>query len=311
MDIDVLKKNLNELGLSYEENTRLSRFTTFRIGGPAPLVIFCNNSDSLENAVKCLHRHQTDFLVIGEGSNLLASDQGLDIPVLRFFSETPCISRAGHRLMASASTCLDDLVLFAAENGLKGMNYASGIPGTVGGAVTGNAGAFGSQIGDVVKQADVLSPDGEKRMLTRHELKFGYRDSILKHSRDIILNVYFSLQPGDRRTLLEERNDLLLLRREKHPDYHALPCAGSFFKNIVRPDGTRQAAGWFLDRAGCKALTHNGAAVFEKHANIIVNQNNANADDVWMLACEMNDRVKQQFGFELEPEVRLIGTFRP
>lgn len=309
MNIELIKEKLDTLGILYEENAVLSQFTTFRIGGPAPFVIFCNECAQLQHVVSFFSQHDIPFFIIGEGSNLLISDQGLPCPVIKFFTKKPRISCVSNRIVAEASACFDSVVLFAAENGLKGINYASGIPGTVGGALSGNAGAFGSQIGDVVKQAEILSVFGDKRMMSRHELQFSYRDSALKYSKDIVLNVYFSLQPFDRKTLLEEREDLLLLRKEKHPDYHQLPCAGSFFKNIIHPDGTRQAAGWFLDRAGCKGLSCGGAAVFEKHANIIVNQGGATAKDVYTLARQMNTRVKEKFGFELEPEVRLIGTF--
>ncbi len=309
MDFTPIQDALDRLQITYRCHVPLKDYTTFRIGGMTPLMIFCEKSAELCDVIALLSSHDIPFLVIGEGANLLVADQGMTCPVIRFFSTTPQLSCIGNQIIACASTRIDDTVLFAADHGLTGMNYASGIPGSIGGAVVGNAGAFGSQIGDVVQQVEVLVPGGGVRMMRQQELRFGYRDSALKYSHNIVLNVYFNLQHGQQKALLDERTDLLLLRKEKHPDYHAMPCAGSFFKNIVHADGTRQAAGWFLDRSGCKGLTYNDAAVFEKHANIIINRGHASADDVYHLSLEMNQRVHDTFGFWLEPEVRMVGSF--
>ncbi|HSV43422.1 MAG TPA: UDP-N-acetylmuramate dehydrogenase, partial [Candidatus Bathyarchaeia archaeon] len=193
--------------------------------------------------------------------------------------------------------------------GLAGLIYASGIPGTLAGAIVGNAGAFGSQIGDVVKSVDVLLPSGEERTLRREQLRFGYRHSILKEMTAVVVSATLALQPGDMTLLTQERNDILDSRKTKHPDYQKIPCAGSFFKNIVNPDGTRKAAGWFLDQAGCKTLSVGDAGVFDRHANIIINRGKAKAIEVYQLSEQMKERVRAAFHITLEPEVRFIGNF--
>ena len=307
MDMQALTDRLNEAGIQYQKDVPLSELTSFRIGGPCPLVVFCSLENQLEDAAAIFRDNHTDFLVIGGGTNILVSDNGLTFPIIRFWDQDVNVTCLQKQIIAPASARLDHVVQIAAEHGLKGINFASGIPGTIGGAVTGNAGAFGSQIGDCVAKATILTPEGDRESLSRAELKFSYRDSLLKHTRNVLLSVVLELEPCDPGSLLKEREGILALRREKHPDYHQEPCAGSFFKNIVQPNGVRQAAGWFLDRAGCKGLAVGDAAVFEKHANIIINRGRATAEDVLTLAAQMKARVEEMFGFELEPEVRLIG----
>lgn len=309
MMFDSLKQKLLEDGILVHENVELHEFTTFHIGGPCPLFVKCETASQLQKIVRIFYQCDTAFIIIGRGSNVLIADEGIALPVVYFLSEKPAIKRAGNRIIVSSGTRFDDAAAFAAENGLKGLNYASGIPGTVGGAVVGNAGAFGSQISDVIKQVEVVSREDRPLLLSRYDIKFSYRDSIFKQNDLVLLSVHFELQTGDREYLLGEREDILTLRKEKHPDYHTTPCAGSFFKNIVHPDGTREAAGWFLDRAGCKGLSYGDAVVFDKHANIIINNGHASAQDVSKLASMMNARVKEKFDFELEPEVRLLGIF--
>ena len=307
MDTQTIKHLLNEIGARHQENMLLKKLTTFRIGGPCPLVIFCALESQLEEIVAIFHNHNLNFRVIGGGSNLLISDAGIPHPIIQFSTEKIDVECINKRIIASAATQLDNVVQTAAEKGLKGINFASGIPGTVGGAVIGNAGAFGFQIGDCVEQAEILTPEGSIKTLTRTELKFSYRNSILKYSRNILLSVILDLKQDDPSALIQERNEILNLRRQRHPDYHVIPCAGSFFKNIIQPNGMRQAAGWFLDRAGCKGLTVGEAAVFEKHANIIINRGQATAHDIMALSSDMKRRVKDMFGIELEPEVRILG----
>lgn len=305
-----VRKELEESFIFFDENFLLSKFTTFRIGGKCPLFVRCDDPKKLIQCVNIFHKYKIQFLIVGFGSNLLISDQGLSVPVISFAAQNFSIKHGGNNIIASASTLLDDVVNFAAEHGLKGLSCASGIPGTIGGAVVGNAGAFGSQIGDHIKQIEVVDLNGKVSSLDKRDLKFSYRNSIFKKRKSLILlSVHFELEKGNKGRLIDERNELLELRQEKHPDYHKIACAGSFFKNIIYDDGSRKAAGWFLDQAGCKGLSVGNAAVFEKHANIIINKGNASAQDVCVLADLMNNRVKEKFGFKLEPEVRLIGDF--
>ncbi|MEW5894490.1 MAG: UDP-N-acetylmuramate dehydrogenase [Candidatus Omnitrophota bacterium] len=310
MNIPSIKNKLAELRIPSFENVVMKDFTTFRIGGRCPLLIVCDTDEKFRKSVECLHGQACDFEVIGEGSNILVSDLGIPCPVIRCLTASPDIQINGNDIFASAGTRLNDVSLFAAKNGLAGMNFASGIPGTVGGAVTGNAGAFGSQVSDVLKTVTALAESGETIVLEKSELKFSYRNSILKTAKDfILLTACFTLKSGNPLELIKDREEILSLRLKKHPDYCAIPCAGSFFKNIVHDDGRREAAGWFLEQAGCKALTCGGAAVFQGHANIIVNNGNATAKDVIGLSGEMITRVQEKFGITLEPEVRLVGEF--
>lgn len=303
------KERLIELDISFAEDVLMRDYTTFRIGGPCPLMIHCSTRRQLQQVMDLFHRTQRPFLVIGEGSNLLVSDRGLDIPVIRFISDVPEIHRSGNEIEVSAATRLDEVVAFSAREGLAGLIYASGIPGTLAGAIVGNAGAFGSQIGDVVKSVVVVLPSGEERILTREQLHFGYRHSILKEMTAVVVSATLALRPGDDALLMQERNDILDSRRAKHPDYRTFPCAGSFFKNIVHPDGKRQAAGWFLDQTGCKALSVGDAGVFDRHANIIINRGKAKALEVYQLSEQMKERVRTAFQITLEPEVKFIGDF--
>jgi UDP-N-acetylmuramate dehydrogenase len=228
-------------------------------------------------------------------------------------STEPQIKINGSKVTVDASTSLDDLALFCAENALEGLNFASGIPGTVGGAICGNAGAFGKQISDRIFSVDLISSNGVvKKDVVPKSLDFSYRDSSLKRNQDVVLSAAFNLSLSEREALLGERREILALRKEKHPDHEALPTAGSFFRNIESTSkaGKRQAAGWYLEQAGAKRLSCNGAATFDKHANIIVKNGECSAQDVYDLSLQMQRLVKNKFDIDLIREVRFVGNFK-
>lgn len=305
---DQIEKQLRQHKFSLEKNFLLKNFTTFRIGGSCPLFIQCDSSQKYSLLVKIFNEAQISFIVMGCGSNVLVADEGIPVPVISFVSDQPKIEQIDNVLNVSACTKLDDLVGFAVDHGLGGLTFLSGIPGTVGGAIVGNAGAFGGQIGDAILHVDIIDDSGNVSSLKQEDLNFSYRSSILKEKNSIIVtNACFKLSLGDRSELTKQRNEILDSRWGKHPDYKTKFCAGSFFKNIVHSDGSREAAGKFLDETGCKELFVGDAVVYDKHANIIMNQGNATAHDVLELALLMNERVKKKFGFSLEPEVRLLG----
>ena len=181
----------------------------------------------------------------------------------------------------------------------------------MGGAVVGNAGAFGKQIGDVLKAATLLTKTGIEREVGPKDLGFTYRHSKLKETGDLVLTVRLGLKQGHRDALLKEREEILKIRHEKHPDLKKEPCAGSFFRNIepTSKAGKRRATGWFLEEAGGKNLSHGGAKIFSKHANIIVNGKNCTAQDVFELHKKMAAVVKKKFGLELVREVLFVGEF--
>jgi len=294
--------------IPYAESVPLAELTTFRIGGPAPVVIYPRNIEELTRSASLCSRIAQDFYIIGRGSNILAADTGLSCPVIctrQKFSEISINDQGILRASAGAST--DDCAKIAAQNGWAGINFMSGIPGTIGGAVIGNAGAFGAQIGDVVIEVETLSPQGEIIAFKPEQLKFSYRHSFFKENVRIILGVTLKLSPSSVRQLEAQRQEYLALRSQKHVDYHKVPCAGSFFKNLITPSGERQPAGALLEQAGCKTLHCGGAAVFDGHANIIINTGHATAEDVVFLADEMRARVQAMFGVPLEPEVQMVG----
>jgi len=302
---------LENFDIAVQYQAPLSDFTTFRLGGTCPALLTCHTPDQLQHAIQLCSEGNGKFILIGGGSNLVVSDSGIDCHVIRYISETPLIKRSGNDLTVSASTSLDALAKVAAEGGLEGLNCTTGIPGTVGGAIVGNAGAFGKQIGDVVKNICVINSDGAKKEFHGDELGFTYRHSILKETGDIVVSACLSLKSGNRTSLLKERDQILSTRRAKHPDLITTPCAGSFFRNIepTSSAGKRQAAGWFLDQAGGKNLTSGGAKIFSKHANIIIKSENCSAQDVYELSGQMARLAKDKFDLDLIREVRFVGKF--
>ncbi|WP_372845048.1 UDP-N-acetylmuramate dehydrogenase [Pontiella sp.] len=294
------------------EGANLRDYTTFRLGGACPLLVDCPDAKSLAASARVLVGAGLPFLVIGQGSNLLVSDEGIDQVVLRYCAEDlPDARFEGVRVQVSGNTLLDALAHAAIEQGVGDLSFCCGIPGTVGGAIAGNAGAFGRQIGDVVETVRLLEPDGTIRAVDALALDFEYRSSILKQSGAVVLDAVLKLKPVDRETMERERDRIMELRRTKHPDWRTMPCAGSVFRNIEPTSAAerRQAAGWFLEQAGAKDFAVGGATLFEKHANIIIAEPSATANDVFLLTERMIAAVREKFGFELSREIKLVGTF--
>lgn len=296
-------------------HARLENYTTFRLGGPCRFLIECPDPESLITNVKDLNSRGIPFILIGGGSNLVVSDDGIDTAVIRYVSPSPIIERDGNDVIVSGSTELDALAMFCVNEGLEGLNYTTGIPGTVGGAVVGNAGAWGKQVGDVLKSVTIIPRRGgvtPPLQLSNADCGFAYRHSRLKETGDIVVSVRFTLTEGDPVALAQERAEILKKRSEKHPNLKTHPCAGSFFRNVepTSKAGHRQAAGWFLEEAGGKNLHVGGAQIFDKHANIIVKGPNCKAQDVYDISQKMIGIVKEKFGFELVREVRFVGKFK-
>ena len=290
---------------------RLSLYTTFKLGGPCRGLTTCATRVELRRAIEALGEVGEPFVLMGGGSNLLVSDAGLDSQVVRYYSERPLVARQGNELLVQASTRLDDLASYAVHQGLDGLLCCTGIPGTVGGAIAGNAGAFGEQIGDRVVSITAMDRNGNEREMTADELGFAYRTSHLAGTDSVVVGARLRLRPGDRDRLRVRRQEILALRASKHPDWQRIPTAGSFFKNIepTSKADRRQAAGWFLEQAGVKSLRVGGARTYEKHANIIIAERGCTAADVAELARQMAARVQAQFGLILQPEVRLLGSW--
>lgn len=294
-------------------NARLSDYTTFRLGGACPALVDCPDAQSLAEAARLLHGQSIPFVVVGQGSNLLVADEGIGCVVLRYCAEDAPDVRfdENSRIYVSGNTLLDDLVRLTIERSVGDLSFCSGIPGTVGGAIAGNAGAFGRQIGDVVESVQLLDGKGQQGKVEASGLDFEYRSSVLKRSGGVVLSATLKLQPTDIQTMRKERARIMELRRTKHPDWKTMPCAGSIFRNIEPTSAAerRQAAGWFLEEAGVKELRVGRARLFEKHANIIIADPGASSCDVLELMEQMVAAVRDKFGFELEREIRLLGDF--
>ena len=290
----------------------LTDFTTFRLGGSCRELVTVDDRAQAAETIRGWNAAGIPWRAMGGGSNLLVADAGIPEAVLRIHTGVPSCRAEDGMICVSAGTALDELSRFAAQEGLAGFGFASGIPGTVGGGICGNAGAFGAQLGDVLEKVEVLTRAGAARVVPRGELEFGYRRSSLQQTGEIIVRAWFRKEPGDATELRAQRAEILALRREKHPDWRALPTAGSFFKNLPAESagGQRRAAGKFLEEAGAKSMRAGGAYVFAKHANIVIAGPGAKAKDVAALTDRMAAAVRETFGFDLEPEVRFWGEVR-
>lgn len=301
MDADSRLRAFTEAGVEHIKlGEPLSLHTTWRIGGPADVWIEPHSIDELRSALWTAQRLGLPWTVIGRGSNLLVQDGGVRGVVLKIGARFGAVQIDGTDLTALAGRSAVSAANIAVRNGLQGLEFATGIPGTVGGVVMMNGGAHGSQVSDVLAWADVMSPDGEVRRLSNRDLKFGYRYSILRDDPGIVVAASFALQPGDGECLVGMVKQWSQRRARTQP--LSMPSCGSVFRN---PAGNH--AGYLIETAGLKGLRRGGAQISEKHANFIVNTGNARAEDVLWLMDYAQETVQQLFGIELETEVRVIG----
>ena len=291
---------LEKLGASPSENVPLSALSSFGIGGPADLFFEAKTETELETAVSLAAAERYPCYVIGGGTNILFDDAGYRGLIVR--NRLEGIARDGHRLRVLSGTGLACILREALGAGLSGLEFLAGIPGTLGGAVYGNAGAYGWSVGDVVETAVLLAPAGGEKSVSRGELGFGYRDSALKKTGGIVLSAVLMCSPGDRGESEARIREIIEKRRAKHPPL-GTACAGSYFKNSSSASGARVAAGQLLDQAGARGLSVGDAAVSDIHCNFIVNRGNARSADVLRLAEDLKDRVYRAFGIRLEEEV--------
>jgi UDP-N-acetylmuramate dehydrogenase len=278
----------------------LAALSSFRIGGPADFLFEARSQEDLKKAVALAVRENFPFYVIGGGFNILFDDAGYRGLVVRNKAEG--VECAEGRLTVLSGTNLSSLLEDMQIRGLAGLEFMAGIPGTAGGAVVGNAGAFGQSIGDAVEAAVLLEPGGGERRLSREELGFGYRRSSLQKDHAVVLRAVLRAAAGDPRVAESKVRDYLEKRRAKHPP-RGTACAGSFFKNPCLPSGEKVAAGKLLDQAGARGMAVGGAAVYEGHCNFIINTGKARASDVLLLARKLKERVFAMSGVRLEEEV--------
>ncbi|MFZ5981660.1 MAG: UDP-N-acetylmuramate dehydrogenase [Candidatus Zixiibacteriota bacterium] len=303
-----MAKLLGAFGPNLEFSKDLAGLSSFKTGGKARYFISVGSGSEIAKAVKAAGKLNIPSFVIGGGTNLLISDKGfdgliikVDITGMELQAETGIICGAGEQL--------GTLVNFAAENALTGLEFAAGIWGTVGGAIYGNAGAYGGEMANVVAELTLVNSSGELKTVLGEYCRFGYRDSYLKTTREIIVKALFRLEKGDKTAI---RNKIEEIMRDRDRKFENVGnSAGCFFKNIPDPNQPhgKLSAGQLLDNAGVKQLEVGGAKVFEKHANIIVNNGNATSKDIRQLADIMKKKVKDKFGVELAEEIIQIGEF--
>ena len=291
-------------GLVRDENcivrdALMKNYTTFRIGGPADLLIQPSSEEELIRIAAYLRQKDISAVVLGNGSNVLVKDGGIRGVVIKIGKNMGNIRTEGEELTAEAGALLSAAALAAADGGLTGMEFAAGIPGSVGGAVFMNAGAYGGEMSQIIVSCRALMPDGALREFSKEELKLGYRTSVFSQNGGIVTSCRMKLQAGDRETIYGYMRELAGRRTEKQP--LNLPSAGSTFK---RPEG--YFAGKLIQDSGCRGLRVGGARISQKHAGFVVNEADASAEDVIRLIRLVQMRVRDCFGVDLEPEVRKI-----
>jgi UDP-N-acetylmuramate dehydrogenase len=298
---------LQAVGRPVRGNVGLRDFSNFKIGGPADYFFEAGTAGELTSAVLAARGARVPFYIIGGGFNLLFDDAGFRGLILKNSVRGLALSDTAGRLTSASGTPLGALVDFVLEKGLAGFEFLAGIPGTVGGAVFGNAGAFGQCIGDLVEGAVLLTRRGDRIRVTNDHFGFSYRHSKLKIEHDLLLEATFRLPPGNREEVRAKIAGNLAVRAKKHPPADTA-YAGSYFKNPPLADGSKTAAGYLLERAGAKGLRVGGAAVYPGHCNLLINADNATARDVLALAADLKARVKAQFGIVLEEEVMFLPS---
>lgn len=320
--IDKLREKLDGGVL---ENEPLSRHCTFKIGGPARYFFVAKSAEEVKRAVEAAAELGLKIFIFSGGSNVLFSDDGFDGLVIKIQNTKYKIQDT--KIEAEAGVKLAELVAAAAKNGLTGLEWAVGIPGTVGGAVRGNAGAYGKATADILEEAEFLTMENGKWKIKKcknGECKFGYRESVFKREGGIILKVVLKLAPGDKNKIKEEMDKILKARGEKIPTDSS---AGSFFKNVEATDEIIKSikehthedvpadfiakgkipAAWLIDQCDLRGKQVGGAKVSEKHANFIVNAGNASAGDVIALTSLVKMKVRDEVGVQLEEEVEYVG----
>lgn len=303
--IDVLESRLREADehLSVKRNALMARYTTLHLGGPADLLASPDKPEQVQLLLKTAHELDVPVIMIGNGSNLLVKDGGIRGLVIRMCRDMQHIEVSGTRIRAQAGAMMSTLSMAAAEANLAGLTFASGIPGTVGGGVYMNAGAYGGEMSQVVTLVEGYDMTGEPFAYTRQEMDFGHRHTRLMDENKLITRVTFQLTPGNREALLAEMVDFNTRRAEKQPLTQF--SAGSTFKRP--PNGYASA---MIDQCGLKGFSVGGAQVSEKHAGFCINKGGTAADFLALMA-HVQQVVQEKCGTLLEPEVRILGEDAP
>ncbi len=298
--INALREIYSEENILLNEN--MSRHTTFRTGGPASLFISPKDTEQLLEVLKRLRAEGADYFVLGNGSNLLVSDEGYDGVVVSLKNFTDVSEESDTSIRAEAGALNSAIASFARDRELEGFEFAAGIPGTIGGAMVMNAGAYDGEMKQVVKEVNAISPEGELVTLSCDDMEFGYRTSFIKGKKYIVLSVLIELNKGRKEDIMEKMSDLAQRRRDKQPLEY--PSAGSTFK---RPEGN--FAGKLIQDAGLRGYTVGGACVSEKHCGFVINKDSATSADIYQVIDDVRKKVYESYGVMLEPEVIMLGRF--
>lgn len=299
MNAEALADFLENENIEYRQNEPMRAHTTFKIGGEADIFIIPASPAALIYAVKKCGELEIPYFILGNGSNLLVSDGGIEGAVISLAGING-ISSDGEKITCGAGAMLSSVCLKALSLSLTGLEFAYGIPGTAGGALYMNAGAYGGQMADVIESAECLTASGEIKTLKKENMQLGYRSSVFKNGGLIIISLTLALKKGDKTEIKAEMDDLLNRRKQKQPLEY--PSAGSTFK---RPEG--YFAGALIEKNGLKGLTVGGAQVSEKHAGFVINRGGAMAADVKALIGKIQKKVFENDGVMLEPEVIFKG----
>lgn len=286
-----------EIGCRCRQDEPLSSHTTFRIGGNAEAVAFINSQENLRTLLEFVRAHDIRFFVMGKGSNILASDDGFDGVILKISSDFSAVRLMDNDcIYCEAGASLIDVCRFALENSLTGLEFAYGIPGTAGGGLFMNAGAYGGEMKDVVQSAHYIDEKGETREITLDDMKLSYRRSIFSEDPGMIItDMTLRLKKGNRDSIKERMDELMGKRRDKQPLEY--PSAGSTFK---RPEGSY--ASLLIEQCGLKGLSAGGAQVSEKHSGFVINKGGASFRDVTELCEKVRETVLEKTGYDLELE---------
>ncbi len=294
------KLNALQVG-KVKENEPLANHTTMKIGGPAEIFVEPSSIDNLQNTLELILDNKQKWRAIGRGSNMLVSDQGINGVVIKLGAGLDQLEVNGNEVRVGAGFSLISLATIISKRGLTGLEFAAGIPGSVGGAVYMNAGAHGSDISRILKKARILFSDGTFEWLENQEMEFSYRTSVLQKKRPgIVVEVVFQLAQGERDSIVAEMQKYKDYRRKTQP--WNFPCAGSIFRNPLP-----NYAGKLIESAGLKGYSVGGAKVSEMHGNFIVNHNNATACDVLNLIQYIKDTILEKYQIVMETEVEIIG----
>ena len=292
----------------YIEETRIykeepmKKHTTFRVGGNADYFVVPKTEEEVKNVVSLCKSEEMPYFILGNGSNLLVGDKGYRGVIIQICKEMNQIEVQGTSLLVQAGALLSKVGSAALKAGLTGFEFASGIPGTMGGAVFMNAGAYGGEMKDILAEVTVLDERGEVRVLKKEELGLGYRTSAVAKKGYVVLSARVELQSGDKKKIEARMQELKVQRTTKQPLEY--PSAGSTFK---RPEG--YFAGKLISDSGLRGFQVGGAQVSEKHCGFVINKENATASDIVELMNQVIEKVQNEFGVTLEPEVRKLGEF--